>query len=440
MNWKENLEKASFKDVDFFITGHEVSGGRRVLVHEFPFQDTPSSEDLGKKARSFKLEAFVGGEDYFEKRDALIEACESEGSGILVHPYLGRLSVNCGGYSLHENTENGRVARFSLDFKESGETLQSFSSTNTVLEVARSTNSLRATTLSNFQKIYTVVGSIKSVIQSAKNHVNSVLNELSKVQKLCSDTAQLGHDFSELVKEFSNGLDKIISFPDKVAALFESSFAALSSSIDGLLSKTDPNRIVASASLVSGLSGTLASPHQASTETSQSQTEAGDARRISAWKDLARFELRKSNAFISLSEEGNKDENNRSALALTTQILGFSYLCDCVAEARFSSGTDVKEIHDAIMSLSDDLMSNENLSDELFSNIQSLQVLVSKALWTVENELPKITEITTTEATNTLSFLYENRGSLDAENDLIARNSITDPFYIPQNTCLLVLL
>ena len=71
MSWREELIQATFRGVAFFVQGHEGEVGRRVQVHEFPLREKPWAEDMGRKARTFTLDAYVLGSDYMQQRDAL---------------------------------------------------------------------------------------------------------------------------------------------------------------------------------------------------------------------------------------------------------------------------------------------------------------------------------------------------------------------------------
>jgi len=120
MSWRDELRPASFRGVAFETRGHELGGGRRLARHEYPQRDEPYLEDMGKKAREYKVQAFVIGPDYRAARDALLEALEQSGPGELVHPFFGRRSVVAGEFGLKESTEEGGMATFSLVFTEAG--------------------------------------------------------------------------------------------------------------------------------------------------------------------------------------------------------------------------------------------------------------------------------------------------------------------------------
>lgn len=129
MTWREDLRRvivdgkqligASFRGASFFVESSERSGGRRVVVHEFPLRNDPFVEDLGRKARSFRVDGYVIGDGYIAKRDALLSALEdASGPGELVHPYHGVRRAVPVSVAVRETRAEGGIAMFAIEFAE----------------------------------------------------------------------------------------------------------------------------------------------------------------------------------------------------------------------------------------------------------------------------------------------------------------------------------
>lgn len=120
--WREQLRPASFRGVPFEVEGDRSPAGRRTQLHEFVQRDKPFVEDLGRRTRTFKLVGYVCGDDYLQKRDNLLNALDKPGAGELVHPWFGKLNVTASDDCevTHERREGG-LARFTLEFVESGD-------------------------------------------------------------------------------------------------------------------------------------------------------------------------------------------------------------------------------------------------------------------------------------------------------------------------------
>ena len=115
MSTQDLLQKASFRGAEFFVDSASTTGGRKTVTHEFPNTDRRYIQDMGLKQRSFTVEAIItgSGAEYFSKRDALLNALETEGPGILVHPFYGQVSVVNDPYRLEEEISSIGRARIS---------------------------------------------------------------------------------------------------------------------------------------------------------------------------------------------------------------------------------------------------------------------------------------------------------------------------------------
>ena len=153
-----NLSPASFRGAQFAVTNSETSGGRRIVVHQYPGRNTPWAEDMGRGVRRFRLTGFIlngdmllGGATIAMQRSALITACEAKGAGTLVHPTLGSLNVMVEKYSIGEDLGAGYASDVTLDCVESG--VQTFpniaavqggiAAANTALKKASSASAVR---------------------------------------------------------------------------------------------------------------------------------------------------------------------------------------------------------------------------------------------------------------------------------------------------------
>lgn len=86
------LQRASFKGVTFEVTGSTITAGRRVVLHEYPYRDQPYAEDLGRRARTIAIQAFIFGSNARQQSERLIAAIEAEGAGTLIHPLYGSMT------------------------------------------------------------------------------------------------------------------------------------------------------------------------------------------------------------------------------------------------------------------------------------------------------------------------------------------------------------
>jgi prophage DNA circulation protein len=111
----------SFRGAPFRLDSYETTTGRRLDVHEYPLRNRPNAEDLGRRARRFVFTGYVLGPGWELQRDALLNACEQDGPGLLVHPFHGEQVVMCETCTVSESRSGGRrYAAFQLTFVEKG--------------------------------------------------------------------------------------------------------------------------------------------------------------------------------------------------------------------------------------------------------------------------------------------------------------------------------
>ncbi|HEY1965660.1 MAG TPA: DNA circularization N-terminal domain-containing protein [Acidobacteriaceae bacterium] len=119
--WRSKWRPASFRGAEFHVETDAKSSGRRIALHEFPKNNTPYAEDMGKRATRHPVEGYCIGKDYLGPRDALIKACEDDGPGQLVHPLLGTMQVMCESYTCTETRTKGGFCTFNMNFIEAGD-------------------------------------------------------------------------------------------------------------------------------------------------------------------------------------------------------------------------------------------------------------------------------------------------------------------------------
>lgn len=194
MSWRDQLQPASFRGVDFKDASNDSSFGRRAQVHEFPLRDKPYVEDLGRKARTYNIDGYVIGTDYIAQRDQLIEALEKPGPGILVHRYYGQIRVQVIDFRVRQSNSEGGWAQFSMVFVEAGEEPRPLATVDTRQKVAASSDNALSVVQQNFESEYVTEGLPGWVTDSSRTvltDLDEALANLSLLDGLISDYVTL---------------------------------------------------------------------------------------------------------------------------------------------------------------------------------------------------------------------------------------------------------
>jgi DNA circularisation protein N-terminus len=112
---------ASFKGVEFYSTESDIEGGRRGAEAEYPFGENTNYADLGRKIRVAHITAVFREDDHIGDAQALFNACESPGPGMLVHPTRGSFMAACRSVKVKDNAEEQGETTAELEFVEANE-------------------------------------------------------------------------------------------------------------------------------------------------------------------------------------------------------------------------------------------------------------------------------------------------------------------------------
>lgn len=176
MAWRDNLRSASFRGVAFEVDSATLTAGRRLARHEYPQRDEPFLEDMGKKAREYRIDAFIIGPDYMQGRDQLLDALEKPGPGQLVHPYYGTLKVTVTGQcQLTESTNFGGMAKVSIEMVEAGVQQEPRATDDTLAVLDAQIAAAEETAALDFSKSFSVDGAADFVVADALKSVNGIL-------------------------------------------------------------------------------------------------------------------------------------------------------------------------------------------------------------------------------------------------------------------------
>jgi prophage DNA circulation protein len=392
MSWFDSLQIGSFRGIEFLFADSDGELGRRIAVFEYPGRDLPYVEDLGRRARIFSLELIVAGPNYMAARDNLAAALEAPGPGILVHPTLGELRVSV--YSAagpRESTREGGTARFSVSFIESGESRYPAATADGRRIVTEKIAAANASLGNQLLRRLSLIGpsfiSEDAVAQVAKMaatiHKGIVgLPELAGQTALMQDVVALSTSAASLIRDPIDLADAVTTiFGDIVTAVERPllAFSALSS-FWGYLGTGD------------AIPGTTASRmRQADNRTALTDLFVTGAS-ISAAGAASR------------AEYDSQDAASAASLAVCAQL--------------------------DVVSLSSD--------DGLYNALTDLRAAVVADLGSRPG-LPRIVSYLTVVVTPALALAHRIYGDAARADDIVARNRISHPGFVPSGRALEVL-
>lgn len=395
MAWPDDLRPASFRGIPFFIDDHDFSTGRHVVTHEYPERDLPYSEDLGRKAETFLVNGHVLGSDYFLIRDSLRAAAAIPGPGELIHPYLGTLQVNCTSFNIKEDTKEGRIAKISFSFVETGSNQFPSETIDRQAIIDANAEQLIANAKTSFLDKFSVLRQPGFVVQDARDRVADAAAKLEEatgpIRETQNELAELSFSLRNLVAE-SNDL---VTNPASLADVLESAFDDLVAiAIDA------GGALVALKATYPFLADLIDIP--VSTTTREQQ---------------------------KLNRDSFKDYFETIAITKAAQQLP-QQLFRSIDEAIVERDLLIEEILNKQL---------ETDNDDLYQSFQDLAVNLAEAVPDENDTLPSVVNYDLAATINSVVLTYDLYESLDNEQDIIDRNNISHPGFIVGNQTLEVL-
>jgi prophage DNA circulation protein len=405
--WRQSLRQASFRGVPFYTKTTTSEQGRRNAIHEYPQRDLAYLEDMGRKGRAFTLEAYVIGPNYMPARDALIAALETPGPGTLVHPYRGNLNVALTAPArIIESADEGGMARFTLMFMETGDNTQPSIRPDTSALVGAAADAANASLNTSFGKTFNVAGMADYVATEASAVVNSALNTITKVANF-GRTGPL----SELLNSattISNSISSLMLAPTMLATAIQGQLLGLSNLVQ------NPQDAYSN---MQSFFGSSPEPIQVSyvpaTTPSRIQQSVNQTGVLDLVRRTAVVEAARASSQMTF---GSYNEAQATQAALTDALDA-----ELISNTLMPDGTTVP------------------LDDDVYDVLLDLRVAVVRDISTRGANLAKLTTVTLQSTMPSLVAAYRIFGDCTMESDLVDRNNIVRPGFVPGGVALEVL-
>lgn len=397
MTWRNSLLPGSFKGASFQIEGHNHNGGRRGQLHEYPQRDTPYFEDMGRKAREFTIDAFIVGENYQIQRDALIAACESQGGGSLVHPYLGTKQVVCTSFTVSERIEEGRMCRVSMTMVEAGTNLFPAGAQDLGFRVAGLAGLAEAATIADFVQSYSangLPGFVFESVESVAGDLISIVTGLSGADEFVAAVSGYARDIQALSRE-----------PADLASSTFDLIKTLRAAIQP--SQRDP----ATASAASQAMQAIAGFSVAGTTAGIKQTTA-----------------------TRIAQVGNLDAYE--ALVRRAALVNEAMAVPSLKPDSYQAATAYAR--DYVGRVDDELLAGAS-NETSYLPLTDLAAAVSASMNTKAGTLPQLIDLTLPETKPSLLVAYEQYADAKRSDDVLLRNKVRNPSFVPAGVPLEVL-
>lgn len=207
MSFLEDLQPASFRGVRFQVDAASNSVGRRLARFEYPGQDRPFVEDLGRRQRQFSITGFLVGDDWIDQQKRLQAALEQSGSGLLVHPVAGEVTVSVENATIDFAKSEGRMIRFTATFVEAGERRNPSQVINTAKQIDLIGDKAKASVLNQFIEQFSTKGLPEFVSNNATAQLTEMADQIDQIREGANVTSDETNELSGDIQTFKNSID-----------------------------------------------------------------------------------------------------------------------------------------------------------------------------------------------------------------------------------------
>lgn len=453
MSWFDQLQQASFRGVPFGVLGGESRFGRRVAVHQYPNRDKPYIEDLGRSTRRISLTGFLvenslvyGGGDAFSQRDAMVAAAETVGSGTLVHPTLGELTVSIpdGGLSVTEKWDQGRYFEIGLTFIESGERLFPSVSQNTPNALGSLADSLDLASAADFissmtRAVNLGLGIVQGALSLGSAVVGTVVNVVAGFVSLAGTVARDATSLFNLASLLTGNYGRYVNA--NVSSAFSSSGSSglAQVTVGTLEAEGAQDRAAvagASTSLSAAAAGIDADSAQAFATSAQALTAAlsaaitnpGDAVRL--FGALASYT---PNTSIGVGQTGSGQTIAQAATGALLRRAAIGALARAAAQYAPSSYDDAAAVRNAVTAYLDAeiLIAGDAGDDASYGALRALRQVLVSVLIAAGAGLPRLQQFKFNASLPALALATRLYGDASRSDQLIEQAQPIHPAFMP---------
>jgi prophage DNA circulation protein len=398
LQYKNKLQEASFRGVKFGVKDVNTTIGRRTLLHEYPMRDDPYAEDLGRKAKEFQINAFVMNPNDYTQSKALESALSDYSSaGTLVHPTLGQFQVMVKECTHVTNMQEGGIEYFQVTFVETlGNNFPNIS-IDTQSLIRNRVNSFIDTSNAYFASNFKTAGYPDFIANSAINNLNVFTNKFRGLVNFGSARNGDPSSYSRLIAQlnsFENSIPQLISDPKTLA----SQINQLNSDLNASFSDN-----IALAMLIQG----------------RLYEYGDDFLIIVPTTNLREIELLNQNQLIYLIKA--------SSIAMMVKNVSLT---------SFASADDAISTRDSIDNRAWPLLQTlaDNFADNIYNSLEDVITAMVSDIRVRSTNAATTRTYKIADSLPALVLAYEFLSDATKDSDLIARNNVINPLFVPANS------
>jgi len=473
MPWYDTYsDEGSFRGVGFFAQGSTLSVGRRTVRHDIPGRNAPVFEDIGLAAREFGVEALLVGPDYDLDRDRLLNALEQPGPGTLVHPWYGEIEVTVPDPArISETTANGGMCLISFRAVRYEAVEVEPVEADTQAELVVAADALDEAIVESFDEEFDVLSTIEDVrnsivasISRATQAINAVRGDIESALSIVTDTAAqidaLADSAASLILApvaLVNGLKSVVASVVGAINTVQNAVGQVinlvggggvttgtTASTAGLIAtqatvtaaelspvrggRTAPAQ---KAALLMSVARDLAGTNRA-LEIAQGQGDPPPSAQVDGTFATGPYIFGDQEPEIPVTTPTRQLEaDNRAAFIEAFRVTVTTEVVRQIAALEFDDADQAEAIRDELAAQLSYLASTTQFNDAAYAAYVDLRVALNRHFARVAVDLPALADYTPSASVPALVVAYELYGDPTRDREIILRNNVQHPGFVP---------
>lgn len=408
MSFLTERRPASFRGVPFLVEGHTTSFGRKTAVYDLPFESNGAAHlDMGRRPRKYKLRAMLletNDNSLKDQRDALVEAFETPGAGLLVHPIYGEKNVVIlGDVNFLESTQSGGLIEIECEFMEARTNPPAIPKLDPKSNLVNKAKALRKAAGDNFASTFnTRVPDFVAASNIAT--LDHVLDDIKHVNNLVSAALAVPTHFAHQLTLITEQATQLLGTPQLLYNALDSLVAELHQDVVQLAKAAFTSK------------GGLITP---------------DAAIVAS----AGFGLTADTPAGTTPDRIIERENHaRLLVAVRASALGSA--AQAIADLEFTSANDARNASDTLTSQLDQLatepVADVEIDPPVFEAVRDLIAAVTARLSAVAGTLTELTTYTPATTLPAAVVAWNLYSDASRDDEILGRNpSIVHPLFVP---------
>ena len=396
MAWRDDVrEFARLDGKEFAVDEVTDAGGADGVIHKIATSGNPVYEGIGPGAKIFNVQAKFVGEDYLADMDELIEILEQPKTHQFVHPYRGNFKVALvGQYTLSNRRTESGMCRISFQLVALAD--QAFPLIRDAdFEVRNQVALMNLALIDSYSRRFKLGSFAKGIIGTIGLATVAMRSIEGKIQAAMN----IGDAFGGAVTGFTNQATSLLRKPQDMI-----------------------NSMTGTAL---GIIGAIA--------TAPDNLPSLNARALSTFTQAMReiFDQPRPTPPRVLTAEGELEHANSVQWWLANRISFLGASAQTATELTFTSSDAVNLFKSEFLGFFDEITQDEDLDDQMYSEVRQLKAAMVTYLSTVAQDLPSLTTYTTYKSRPALVIAYDVYGNNDRNLELVDRNGVTHPMFVP---------